>query len=166
MPKLIILRGNSGSGKTTVARELQKKFGKNTMLISQDAVRRDMLRVKDGSETEAIPLMKKLIEYGNVHSEVTILEGIMYSEWYKPLFEFANQLYGGEISAYYFDISFEETLKRHKTKPNCLEFGEEAMRRWWKEKDYSEVLLEAPITEEQELQSIVQDIFDSVSHIG
>ncbi len=165
MPKLIILRGNSGSGKTTVAKELQKEFGKNTMLISQDVIRRDMLRVKDGKETEAIPLMKELIAYGYVHSEVTILEGIMCDKWYKPLFELANQLYGSEIYAYYFDISFEETLKRHKTKPNCLEFGEEAMRRWWKEKDYSEVLSELSITEEQELQSIVQDIFNSVSHI-
>lgn len=38
MGKLIILRGNSGSGKTTVAKELQKKFGYNTMLISQDEI--------------------------------------------------------------------------------------------------------------------------------
>ena len=48
MKKLIILRGNSGSGKTTIAKELQKRFGRNTMLISQDMVRRDMLWVKDG----------------------------------------------------------------------------------------------------------------------
>ena len=46
MPKLIILRGNSGSGKTTGAKELQKRFGRNTMLISQDVVRRDMLKEK------------------------------------------------------------------------------------------------------------------------
>lgn len=46
MPKLIILRGNSGSGKTTVAKELQKRFDRNTMLISQDVVRRDMLKEK------------------------------------------------------------------------------------------------------------------------
>ena len=46
MPKLIILRGNSGSGKTTVAKELQKRFGRNTMLISQVVVRRDMLKEK------------------------------------------------------------------------------------------------------------------------
>lgn len=46
MPKLIVLRGNSGSGKTAVAKELQKWFGRNTMLISQDAVRRDMLKEK------------------------------------------------------------------------------------------------------------------------
>ena len=36
MGKLIILRGNSGSGKTTVARALQRKFGRNTLLLSQD----------------------------------------------------------------------------------------------------------------------------------
>ncbi len=67
--------------------------------------------------------------------------------------------------AYYFDISFEETLKRHKTKPNCQEFGEEAMKRWWREKDYSEVLSESTITEDQELQSIVQDIYNLVVQI-
>ena len=39
MKKIIILRGNSGSGKTTVARALQKKFGYNTMMISQDGIR-------------------------------------------------------------------------------------------------------------------------------
>lgn len=44
--KLIILRGNSGSGKTTIAKELQQVFGNNTMLISQDVIRRDMLKVK------------------------------------------------------------------------------------------------------------------------
>lgn len=33
MKKLIVLRGNSGSGKTTVTKELQKRFGNNTMLI-------------------------------------------------------------------------------------------------------------------------------------
>lgn len=40
MRKLIILRGNSGSGKTTIAKELQNRFGTNTMLISQDVIRR------------------------------------------------------------------------------------------------------------------------------
>lgn len=38
MLKLIILRGNSGSGKPTVAKKLQKISGQNTMLISQDEI--------------------------------------------------------------------------------------------------------------------------------
>lgn len=57
MKKIIILRGNSGSGKTTVARALQKKFGYNTMMISQDEIRRNILWVKDGVDTKALPLM-------------------------------------------------------------------------------------------------------------
>ena len=36
MHKLIMLRGNSGSGKTTVAKELQERFGRGTMVLSQD----------------------------------------------------------------------------------------------------------------------------------
>lgn len=163
MPKLIILRGNSGSGKTTIAKELQKKFGRNTMLISQDVIRRDILKVKDGENTKALPLMKELLMYGRSHSEVVILEGIMYADWYKALFEIAVQLYDKNVYAYYFDLSFEETLKRHQTKPNCNEFGEEAMRRWWREKDFSDVLYEESITFEKDIQTIVKDIYDAVS---
>lgn len=158
MSKLIILRGNSGSGKTTIAKELQKHFGRNTMLISQDVIRRDMLWVKDGESTEAIPLMKELLTYGIKHSDIVILEGIMYADWYKPLFELAIRLYGTEVYAYSFDLPFEETLKRHQTKPNCNEFGEEAMRRWWREKDFSDVLRERIITSEKEIPDIVTEI--------
>ena len=69
MGKLIVLRGNSGSGKTTVAKELQKKFGRNTILISQDVIRRDMLMVKDGEDTRALPLMKELLKYGSSRTD-------------------------------------------------------------------------------------------------
>lgn len=164
MRKLIILRGNSGSGKTTIAKELQNRFGSNTMLISQDVIRRDMLKVKDGENTQALPLMKELLIYGSNHSDVVILEGIMYADWYKPLFELAVKLYGTEVYAYYFDLTFEETLKRHQTKPNCHEFGEEAMRRWWREKDFSDVLNEITITDEEDMESIVTEIVDTVSN--
>ncbi|MDO5517655.1 MAG: GNAT family N-acetyltransferase [Clostridium sp.] len=47
--KIIMLRGNSGSGKSTAAKTLQKKLGRGTLLISQDVVRREMLYVNDGT---------------------------------------------------------------------------------------------------------------------
>ena len=46
-PKLIILRGNSGSGKTTIAKALHQCLKEQSLLISQDVVRRERLRVKD-----------------------------------------------------------------------------------------------------------------------
>lgn len=162
MRKLIILRGNSGSGKTTIAKELQKRLGQNAMLISQDEIRRNMLNVKDGEDTPALPLMKELLIYGSKHSDFVILEGIMNREWYKPLFELAVQLYGTEVYAYYFDLTFEETLKRHLTRPKCHEFGEESMRRWWREKDFSDVLNEICITSERDKESIITDICSAI----
>ncbi len=163
MAKLVILRGNSGSGKTTVAKGLQRKFGRNTLLISQDMVRREMLIAEDGVNTAAIPLMQELLVYGRKHSEVSILEGIMYADWYRPLFECAIREFGDEIYAYYFDLPFEETVRRHQSRSKSQEFGAEKMREWWREKDYmgliSEHIITAESTAEESIDLIYQQVF-------
>ena len=68
--KLIILRGNSGSGKSTTGKALQRKFGQGTIVISQDVVRREMLFVNDGPNTEAAQL---LLELHNMGKAIAIL---------------------------------------------------------------------------------------------
>lgn len=163
MRKLIILRGNSGSGKTTVSKELQKRFGRNTMLISQDMVRLQMLYAKDA---EALPLIIQLLKYGRQNSDITILEGILDSEVYESLFETAVKEYGADIFAFYYDLPFEETLQRHATKPNRAEFGEQDMRRWWKEKDYTNVIPEKTITRDMSISNTVDMIYNIVAKQG
>lgn len=162
MAKLIIIRGNSGSGKTSAAKELQKRAGRNTLVISQDTVRREMLRTNDGYDTAALPLLINLLKYGYKNCEITILEGILNSEWYKPLFETAKELYGDKILAYYYDLPFEETLKRHKTKDKRIEFGEEDMRRWWNENDYIGFIPEKSLTKELSLEDTVERILNEI----
>ena len=163
MKKLIILRGNSGSGKTTVAKLLQNKIGANTMLISHDMIRMQILHVrgKEGVE-KSQPLMIELLRYGKRHSEVTILEGILPSKEYATLFEVAIEEYGDNIYSYYWDIPFEETLIRHYTKPNCNDFGEEAMRRWWQEKDYLDTIQQTIIEKDLSLNDTVELIYSDV----
>lgn len=165
MKKLIVLRGNSGSGKTTVAKELQKRFGQNTMLISQDVIRRDILNTKDGKNTLTLPLLKQLLEYGYSNCKYVILEGILRSDWYSDLFDLAIGLYGNNIFAYYYDIPFEITIERYKTKSADIQdrFNENDMRRWWVEKDYAEALSEQAITKEQTFDNIVSEIYSKVS---
>ncbi|MDE6591606.1 MAG: zeta toxin family protein [Oscillospiraceae bacterium] len=160
MPKLIIIRGNSGSGKTSAAKKLQEKFGRNTMRISHDMIRMEMLWAKDD---EALPLMTALLRYGRENSEVTVLEGILDSKRFRPLFETALSLYGENIFAYYYDLPFEETLLRHRTKPNKSDFGEEDMRRWWNEKDFIGIIPEKIFTEEISLSDAVETIFEDIS---
>lgn len=163
LAKLIIIRGNSGSGKTSVSKALQEKFGENTMLISQDIIRREILHTKDGAGTKALPLMTKLLKYGRHNSRVTILEGIMDAEWYMPLFEAAIEEFGSEIYAYYYNLPFEETVARHGTRAKRTEFGAEDMRRWWIEKDYMKIIPEKIFTKETGLDEAVEIIFRDVN---
>ena len=79
---LIILRGNSGCGKTSTARLLQRQLGYGTMLVSQDVVRREMLRVKDSESNPAIQLMYDLCMYGNSVGYTVILESILNNKKY------------------------------------------------------------------------------------
>ena len=162
MRRLVILRGNSGSGKSTLARRLQHALGRNTLVISQDAVRREMLWVRDGPDTPALPLLTALLRYGHEHSEATVLEGILDSDCYRPLFQEAVDLFGENIFAYYYDLPFEETLRRHETKPNRFEFGEEAMRGWWKEKDYIGFIPEETFREDVSLEMAVERILSDI----
>ena len=158
MPKLIIIRGNSGSGKSTLAKELQHKIGRNTLVISQDIVRREMLWAKDGENTTALPLLINLLKYGYDNCSCVIIEGILYADWYKPLFEYAKELFDDNVFAYYYDIPFEETLRRHNTKQVKFDFGEEDMRRWWREKDYIEIINETIITKEMTIEQALKII--------
>ncbi|BBF42552.1 putative kinase [Lachnospiraceae bacterium KM106-2] len=158
LSKIIILRGNSGSGKTTTAKALQKRLGHGTMLLSQDVIRREMLYVKDGPDTPAVNLLIDLVQYAKKQCSIVILEGILSATWYAELFERIKTEYQDQIYAYYFDLPFEETLQRHKQKPNAKEFGEAEMRRWWKEKDFIHGITESILTKDQSQEEILEQI--------
>lgn len=160
MAKLIILRGNSGSGKTTIAKGLQKKLEYGTMLISQDVVRREMLYVKDGEKPKVEELIFQLAMYGKQHCEVVIMEGIFNSKWYSNLFKRLLEEFKEEIFAFYFNIPFEETLKRHKTKANASEFGEKEMREWWNPNDLLTIIPEMLLGKELEAEEIINIIYE------
>ena len=67
---------------------------------------------------------------------------------------------------YYFDIPFEETVRRHNTRDKKQKFGEEDMRRWWREKDFSSVFNEKIITSDIDADSIVEMIYIDSANEG
>lgn len=163
MTKLILIRGNSASGKTSLATALQAELGENTLLLSQDNLRRTMLAAHDGFDTPTIPLLCNLLIYGKTHCDYLILEGILRADWYTPVWETIAELYGSDNTyAYYYDLPFEETLRRHSSRAKSQEFGEEALRRWWNDKDYlthfSEKKIKADSNLSESLQTILQDL--------
>lgn len=162
MKRLIVLRGNSGSGKTTIARILQARLGRTTMLLSQDTLRREILRVREDMQHPTPELAQVMTRFGCSHGfETVIIEGIWGAAkngWaLKELCEETDESY-----VYYFNVSFEETLRRHTTKSNSHEFGEEEMREWWKDRDVlgvkNEKLLDESMGQGEIVEKILTDI--------
>lgn len=158
---LIMLRGNSGSGKSTIARALRQHFDPKPMLISQDTVRREMLAVKDRPGNPTPELLADLCRWSAIRGGVTILEGILDSDKYESLFAQLPGMFS-RIHAYYLDIPFEETLRRHATRPQSAEFGEEAMRRWYRAENPIANIPETIITADSALEETVARILSDL----
>ena len=76
-------------------------------------------------------------------------------------FKLFCRLFGDQIYAYYFDIPFEETMKRHKTRHEHS-FGEETMRSWWNEKDYLGFIPEYAFTSQINLDDEVEIVMNDI----
>ncbi|MDT2740442.1 AAA family ATPase [Enterococcus canintestini] len=136
MSKLIILRGNSGSGKTTVAKALQHSFPQGTVMnIGQDEVRRDMLNIKDDTSNLAVLAIETLAIFGCQHYPIVIIEGILSRKKYGHMLDKLQELFD-QTHCYYFDLSFETTVSRHQQRIQRFSFSEINMANWWLDKDY------------------------------
>lgn len=159
--KLLIIRGNSGSGKTTIANELQKKLGPGTLLVSQDTVRRDMLHVKDRQGNPSIDLIRIIAEYGKNKCEYVIVEGILGKAIYQDMLHRLIHFFNHKADVYYFNLPFSETVKRHQTKVNAHEFGTEKLKEWWLADDYlgveNEIILRENLSKEAILSLILKN---------
>ena len=80
----------------------------------------------------------------------------------QPLFESAIHEYGKNIFAFYYDLPFEETLRRHETKPNKADFDEQDMRRWWKENDFIHIIPEKILTKNLSVSDTVDMIYNFI----
>lgn len=159
---LIIIRGNSGSGKTTTAKRLQQHLGRGTLLVSQDVVRRDMLKVQDRDGNLSMDLIRQIAEYGRGKCEYVIVEGIFSEQRYGDMLRELIQFYNGKAHTYYYDLSFQETVRRHNSRSKKTEFGEESLRDWWNAEDYLRVDGEVQLTDEMTQDEIVEMILEQI----
>jgi predicted kinase len=157
--KLIIIRGNSGSGKSTIARRLRDELGDRTMLIPQDVIRREILKTADNPSNDAIALIFEMAMYGHKIGYDVIIEGILSEAKYGDMLRKLVDVFKAKSAIYYLDIPFEETLRRHNLRGESQDFGEKELREWWNEKDYlglkSEVILSGDLSEDELLEAML-----------
>ncbi|MER5255959.1 AAA family ATPase [Streptomyces sp. NPDC002855] len=134
-PRLIVLRGNSGSGKSTVARQLRDRCGRGLAVVGQDAVRRDILREHDIAGAANIGLIDTIARYSLAHGFHTVVEGILTASRYGDMLRSLHEDHADRAFCYYLDVPLAETLRRHATRPQAAEFSERDIRDWYREGD-------------------------------
>lgn len=107
---LIVIRGNSGSGKSTVTEEVQHALGWPTAVLGQDHFRRVVHKEREG------------------------------------------------FSA--FDLSFEQTVRRHAGRSQAAEFGPGQMRPWYRGWDPLPFVAARRILPDEALSDVVQPILE------
>ncbi|MFF0264852.1 AAA family ATPase [Kribbella sp. NPDC004536] len=132
---LVVLRGNSGSGKSTTARTLRERLGRGTAWIEQDYVRRILLREHDLAGGANIGLIDLNVRYALDHGYDVILEGILDAQRYGDMLRRLTAEHRGTTLHYYFDIPFAETVVRHESRELRNSFGPEAMQEWYRAGD-------------------------------
>lgn len=162
MSKIIVLRGNSGSGKSSVARKLQELITPHPVLIEHDHFRRKVLKEKESENVINPELMLLTVKFALEKGKDVIIEGILRTDYYREFFEKLREIHPTENYYFYFDIPFDETLRRHNTKSNAHEFGEKEMREWYRKEDllgYSnEVVIDEHRTHDQTVRMVMNTI--------
>ncbi|SCF42795.1 AAA domain-containing protein [Micromonospora matsumotoense] len=159
-PTLVIIRGNSGSGKTTAAREARRRFGRGAALLEQDYLRRIILREHDSADIDPVApafitaTARTALDLG-YH---VIVEGILHTQRYATVL---HQLIGdhpGPAAVFYLDVSFDETVRRHLGRDEPIPVTPDEMRRWYTHRDLLDIPGETVIEETSTFEQTVTTI--------
>lgn len=167
-PTLLVIRGNSASGKTTAAREARRRFGRGASLVEQDYFRRVVLREHGGIGGDAVApgfidvCVRHLLGAG-YH---VIVEGILHTGSYGPMLRQLIAAHPGPSHAFYLDVGFEETVRRHHNRTEPVPVTAEQMRGWYTEHDVLGVDGEHIIPQTATLAQAVATILDTSGLAG
>ncbi|TCN52128.1 zeta toxin [Rhodococcus sp. SMB37] len=166
-PPLVVIRGASGSGKSTVTKALRHRFGKaECAVVAQDNVRRTILRERDEPGGFNIDLIEMIAMECMKRGRLTIIEGILDTDRYGEMLE--RLMTSTDRPFFYaFDLSFAQTLDRHATRPEAAEFGPTDMRTWFRGHQPLPFVAETVFDVSWSVEAVVGRIYDDLrSSIG
>ncbi|WP_422117326.1 kinase [Brachybacterium sp. UNK5269] len=135
-PVLVILRGNSASGKSTIARKVQHHLPQGRIaVIGQESVRPDVLWEEGAKPVATIAVTELMVHHCLSQGRTVILEGILEVARYRQIFQRLLHDHDGPALVYYQDVSLAETLRRHSLKPIAGIVSDDEVASWYVERD-------------------------------
>lgn len=161
MSTLIVVRGNSGSGKSTLARALRRELG--AVWIEQDYFRRTVLGETGNYSSLTVEFIENSAALALRHGRTVVMDGVFNARKYSDCFVALRAGHAGGSLFYAYDLTLEETLLRHATRPHKqADFGERQMRSWYRGWDPLAGIAEQRITAEAGPAGTVERILRDV----
>lgn len=133
--RLIVIRGNSGSGKSMLARSIRAARPRGVAILGHDVLRRDILHVSDHPGALSVAYIDLSARFALNNGLHVVIEGILHSESYGEMLTQLRLDHAGRTRCYRYDLEVEETLRRHRTKALAHEASEDAVRSWYRTTD-------------------------------
>lgn len=163
MTNLIILRGPSASGKSTVAKKLRNHLEGPVALLDFDVFRDTFLDKKGDYYLVASKLLMQTTETALEARYDVIVDGFYRMENYPDLLPELIENHPQNNYMFYFDVSLETTIKRHQHRDKANEFGEKELREWYYKPSASGIYeFEHKISEELDVQETVDLILETM----
>jgi len=156
-PTLVIVRGNSGSGKSTVAAAVRRRYGRGCALIEQDYLRRVVLREHGSTTTPTVTpaFITTMVRAALSEGYHVVLEGILDTVGYGlPLRELIAG-HPGPSAVFWMDVTLDETLRRHAGRPGLDHISADTMASWYVPEDLLGVAGERRIAQESTVEQSV-----------
>ncbi|MEU3795679.1 M15 family metallopeptidase [Streptomyces fructofermentans] len=159
--RLVVIRGNSASGKSSVAQGLRDHYGRGIAIVGQDVIRRIVLREHDTTGGANIALLGRIVRHALDAGFHVVLEGILYADRYSHMISSLVRDHRGVSRCYYLDVPLEATLARHASKEDAAylaQVTDTQLTSWYRELDLLPDGLETVIPAASTLQDTVARI--------
>ncbi|MFJ9846177.1 AAA family ATPase [Kitasatospora sp. NPDC101155] len=159
--RLVVVRGNSASGKSSVAAGIRDRFGRGLAVVAQDNLRRVVLRERDRPGGANIGLIDTVARYALDAGYHVVIEGILYADHYGEMLQRLVGDHRGVTRCYYLDIPIDETVIRHASKADreyLAAVTERELRDWYREQDVLPGGIETVIGSDSTLRDTVDRI--------
>ncbi|TWD79987.1 putative kinase [Kribbella amoyensis] len=155
-PRLIVVRGNSGAGKSSVAQAIRRAHGPGVAWIEQDYVRRILLNELEPPELGNVALVEQITRTAIGQRYHAVLDGVFHTVWYGEMLARLAR----EYDAYFFhlEVPLEETIRRHGTREKAKLFPADDLRAWYRERDLLADPVETVIDHTSSLDETVRRI--------
>ena len=142
-----------------MARGVRDRYGPGLAWVEQDHLRRIVLQERDRAGAANIALIDQTVRFALDEGFHVVCEGILFTGHYGSMLRRLIADHRGSSFVYYFEVGFDETVRRHLTRPQRAAFTPAQMREWFTAGDLLGVEDETVVPESSSLAETITAVY-------